>query len=312
MGIYDREYYRSERSSFLGSLNRQGQVWKTLIAINVVTFIIQMATREPVHDAPWRHGFSGGWFTNLFILDSNAVLHGQVWRLITCAFLHSTDGWQHIVFNMLVLWWAGSEVESIYGAREFTAIYLTAAVASSAVYVAAQCLTLPPEFRVPALGASGAIMAIFTIYALHYPTRTIYFFGIIPMPMMLLLILYIANDAFGFFGGSREPVAFAAHLGGAAFGFIYFRAQWRIVNLWPANWNLHFGRSQPRLRVYRDDEIPPRTSRPAPVGPEPENQLEAELDDVLAKVARLGKSSLTAREQQILQRASEIYRNRRK
>ena len=29
MGIYDREYYRDERHSFLGSLNRQGQVWKS-------------------------------------------------------------------------------------------------------------------------------------------------------------------------------------------------------------------------------------------------------------------------------------------
>jgi hypothetical protein len=33
---------------------------------------------------------------------------------------------------------------------------------------------------------------------------------------------------------------------------------------------------------------------------------------VLEKVARQGKSSLTEREQEVLMRASEIYRNRRK
>jgi len=49
-----------------------------------------------------------------------------------------------------------------------------------------------------------------------------------------------------------------------------------------------------------------------PAGPVPDSQLEAELDAVLEKVARHGKSSLSERELQILMRASEIYRNRRK
>jgi DNA-binding CsgD family transcriptional regulator len=44
----------------------------------------------------------------------------------------------------------------------------------------------------------------------------------------------------------------------------------------------------------------------------PDSELEAELDSVLEKVSRFGKSSLTEREQQILLRASEIYRNKRK
>jgi membrane associated rhomboid family serine protease len=253
----------------------------------------------------------------LFWLNTDAILHGQVWRLITSAFLHSTGGWQHIVFNMILLWWAGSEVETIYGAREFTAIYLTGAAISGVVYVAWQSLSSPPELHVPALGASGAIMAIFTIFALHYPTRTIYFFGIIPMPMMLLLVLYVAQDAFGLVGGQHQPIAFAAHLGGAAFGFLYFKAQWRLVNLWPTNWSFKISRPGPKLRVYRGEpyrEPPPR--EPAPVAPAPrsapESELEAELDAVLEKVARHGKSSLTEREQQVLMRASEIYRNRRK
>ena len=46
MGIYDREYYRDPRSSFLGSLNRQGQVWKTLILVNGAVFILQLMTAQ--------------------------------------------------------------------------------------------------------------------------------------------------------------------------------------------------------------------------------------------------------------------------
>jgi hypothetical protein len=68
--------------------------------------------------------------------------------------------------------------------------------------------------------------------------------------------------------------------------------------------------------VYREEPIrkpPPEPARAAPaLRPVPEPDLETELDAVLEKVARDGKSSLTEREQQILMRASEIYRNRRK
>ena len=64
MGIYDREYYRDERSSFLGSLNRQGHVWKTLILINVVAFICQLASA--------RHGIDGP-VTTWFEIDTQAI-----------------------------------------------------------------------------------------------------------------------------------------------------------------------------------------------------------------------------------------------
>src|SRR5262249_46652982 len=52
-----------------------------------------------------------GGFTSAFVLDPEAILHGQVWRLLTYAFLHDTFSIWHIVFNMLFLWWFGSEVE---------------------------------------------------------------------------------------------------------------------------------------------------------------------------------------------------------
>jgi hypothetical protein len=42
-----------------------------------------------------------------------------------------------------------------------------------------------------------------------------------------------------------------------------------------------------------------------------DEQLEAKLDAVLEKVARFGKQSLTDSENQILMRASEIYKRKR-
>jgi membrane associated rhomboid family serine protease len=308
MGIYDREYYRDERSSFLGSLNRQGQAWKTLVGINVFVFVLQLATAT--------HGGVNGGITDWLTVDTNAILHGEVWRLLTGAFAHAGH-WQHIAVNMLMLWWFGSEVEGIYGAREFTWFYLCAAVVANAAYVAVQVLAGPVAVRVPALGASGAVTAVMVLFALHFPNRLIYVFGIIPVPALLLVGIYVVLDAFGALGfqpGSNT--AFTVHLGGAAFGFLYYKLHWRISGLLPTNWSLNFGRSRPRLRVYRAEprSEPYREPVPAaaPSRPVPEGNLESELDAVLEKVARQGKSSLTEREHQILMRASEIYRNRRK
>jgi hypothetical protein len=74
------------------------------------------------------------------------------------------------------------------------------------------------------------------------------------------------------------------------------------------------------LRVYkpRRDEAAVGTAAagPRPVastGPDRsvDEQLEAKLDHVLEKVSRYGRDSLTPDEQEILKRASEIYKRRR-
>jgi membrane associated rhomboid family serine protease len=306
MGIYDREYYRDERSSFLGSLNRQGQVWKGLVLANVVMFLAQLILATG--------GGVNGPFTDWLKIDTQAILHGEVWRLLTGAFLHSS-GWEHIFFNMLGLWLFGSEVEGIYGPREFLAFYLTAAVAASAIFVGADALV--GTGHATGLGASGAVTAVLVLFAMHFPNRQIYIFGIFPVPALILVAIYVLWDAFGALGHRPgEHVAFTAHLGGAAFGFLYYKLHWRIMNLWPSHWSFNVTRSRPKLRVYRGEPVPepepepiaaPKAARPAA-----EPNLEAELDAVLAKVAQQGKSSLSEREHQILMRASEIYRNRRK
>src|SRR5262245_30337194 len=118
MGIYDRDYYRREGPSFLGSLTERGRICKWLIAVNVVFFLVQLATVERLPVINQRIG--DGPFTKSLYLDPDRVVkHGEVWRLLTSAFLHSTANPWHIIINMLVLWWAGTEVEERYGPKEF-------------------------------------------------------------------------------------------------------------------------------------------------------------------------------------------------
>jgi membrane associated rhomboid family serine protease len=319
MGIYDREYYRSDGPSFLGSLADSGKICKWLIAVNVLLFVIQTVTRQQPRvewddDGAPRFQAPEDPVTKALDLNTEEVVyHGQVWRLLTAAFLHG--GFLHILFNMLFLWWFGHDLEDIYGSREFLAFYIAGALVSSLSYVGWQLVT---GDRTQALGASGAVMAVMVLFAMHYPHHKILMFWVLPVSIWFFVLFKVLQDAYVFLSGQLTMVGVTAHLGGAAFGFIYYKREWRVLNA--LSWLPSFSslrrqvRPRPRLRLYQEDVVDadvepvPTTSAPASAVDE---QLEAQLDAVLAKVARSGKESLTENERQILLRASEIYKRRR-
>jgi membrane associated rhomboid family serine protease len=305
MGIYDREYYRREGPSFLGSISEHGKVCKALILINVACFVVQLLT-EP------RGSEQGlGSFTSWFDLNAELVLQGQVWRLLTYAFLHDPGGgglpW-HIIFNMLCLWWFGTDVEDHYGPREFLWIYLVSALLGGVAFVLAHLAGMEGNL---CIGASGAVTAIMVLCACHNPTRMIIVF-IIPVPIWLFVVLSVGWDAWRFLQhdpGTRTAVT--VHLGGALFAFVYYKRNWRVLSGWSSfrTWQRQLFR--PRLRVYREEPREPVHVAAPPTGREVDEQLEAKLDAVLEKVARFGQSSLNDSERQILMRASEVYKRRR-
>jgi membrane associated rhomboid family serine protease len=325
MGIYDREYYRRDGPRFLDSFHLRGQVCNWLILLNVAVYIIQLVTRIPVRD-DWGNiqFWLAGPFTDALRLDVDKVLEGQVWRLLTYAFVHdpgvlgSGGGFfWHIVFNMWFLWMFGRDLEELYGPREFLSFYLVAAVLGGLAFMGAGLLTGQKY----CIGASGAVTAVMVLGALHFPNRTILLFFVLPIPLWAFVgfavvqdCLLFADQASGGREALRSRVAVSVHLGGAAFALLYYRLHWRLSGFWARVGAWRAQRARPRLRVYREESSRP----PEPVvaaAPSPtvdvDEQLEAKLDAVLEKVARSGQASLTESERQILFRASEIYKRRR-
>ncbi|HYV36942.1 MAG TPA: rhomboid family intramembrane serine protease [Gemmataceae bacterium] len=301
MGIYDRDYYRRTGPRYLDALGLSGSACKWLIIINVVAFVLQILSRAPKHPL--------GTVTEWFELRPDLVLHGEVWRLLTYAFLHDPGMWQHIVFNMLFLWWFGSDVEAVYGTKEFLAFYLVSALLGGVGY---EFWAMANGDITPCLGASGAVTAVMVLCACHFPRKVILLFFIIPVPIWLFVVFQVAQDAFVFLGRRETTTAVTVHLAGAAFGFAYFKMQWRLTSLLPSIRAWRAQRSRPRLRVVRPDDD---SGEAVPVGAPPsspmDEQLEAKVDAVLEKVARTGQASLTDHERQILMRASELYKRRR-
>jgi len=243
-----------------------------------------------------------------FDLDANKVLHGEVWRLLTYAFLHS-PGITHILFNMLFLWWFGSDVEDLYGPKEFLAIYLTSAVVGGVGFTLTEVAGLGDN--VPCIGASGAVTAVLVICALHYPTRMILLFMLLPVPIWAFVVFQVGRDFLAFITHSSNGIAVTVHLGGAAFGYFYHQRQWRLLSLFAGFRGWQRQRSRPRLRVYHEDAPQPVSVAAPPSAPDVDEHLEAKMDAVLEKVKRSGMNSLTEGERQILVRASEVFKRRR-
>jgi len=154
----------------------------------------------------------------------NSAIRGmQVWRFVTCEFLHASPG--HLFFNMLWLYFLGPLVEGWLGKRRYLAFYLIGGVAAGALQ-----FVLGPNSTIPNVGASGAIAAVLGAYIVLYPRARIltavFFFlvTVIELPATVVLGLWFVLQLFqgvsGLAAQVNSGVAYWAHVGGFGFGAV--------------------------------------------------------------------------------------------
>lgn len=181
---------RAPRTITGGAISmRAGAVSMGLLGINVVAFLLQMATEGNVNSV-----------FQLGAMQGFAVAEGDYWRLFTAAFLHA--GILHIAFNMYALYLFGPFVERSLGTTRFVVAYVTMAVASS-VFV--YWLTEP---QVATIGASGAVFGLFGL-ALVLLIRT-------RQDVRGLLVLLVINA----FISLQGNISWQGHLGGFVTGVL--------------------------------------------------------------------------------------------
>jgi membrane associated rhomboid family serine protease len=304
MGIYDREYYRGEprgRGWFAGV----APVCKTIIVINAIVFLFeQLAQLDPALVDKYFAASPGGTLRNY-----------QLWQLLTATFFHA-DIW-HILANMWFLWMVGREMEALYGSRDFLAFYLAAAIVSTLVWVVTAAFAPQSQFMV---GASGAVMAVVMLFTLYFPKREILFI-VVPMPMWVLLVIYLLYPLLFVLNGSATNIAISSHLAGAGFAFLFKQFDLRFSRLFSRRVfkpRVRISTPVPRETTRSRAPNPARTSasvggsaKSAAVSVIPEEQLDARLDEVLAKIAREGRAGLSEEELRVLQEASRRARIRR-
>lgn len=138
------------------------------------------------------------------------------WQLLSYGFLHGDV--THIVFNMLMLWMFGRELEVLMGARRFLIYYLTCVVGAGIVQLIVAGLQ---GGGYPTIGASGGVFGILLAFGMAFPNRTILLL-IPPIPMKAKYLVVLAGLMELYFGvsGARPGIANFAHLGGMLFGFL--------------------------------------------------------------------------------------------
>ena len=325
MGIQDRDYYRDDEPTWWANAARARITYGLMLLIAAV-FVVQVVGS----DRPGRGGrddalLLGG------LYDLESTLRGQVWRPVTSFFVHRRDSLLVVGLALWAFYYFGSRVEAKYGSPEYAA-YLAATVAVVAAAKLAAGLAGVEAGR-QTYGSLPLLCSVLTLFVCVSP-RSQLFLGFNVPTVVLTLVPFGFTLGLELEGG---PVAsgLVALPVAVAWSLLYHRLDPRLSRRLGLDRLLGVAGSArgPRLKVARTPVETPRErdvatdqaardilsaySRPAAPAPAPatpvalDEQLEAKLDQVLEKVSRSGKDSLTGDEQNILRRASELYKQRR-
>jgi rhomboid family protein len=227
-----------------------------------------------------------GAILNYAMFDSAQVWHGQIWRLLTYAFIHPPNGYALLWFaiEMYMLFFFGREVERFIGQRAYLWLY------ALLLFAPAMILTLWGLTMRTGIAGSGALhFAVFTAFVTLYPN--VQFFLRIPAKWVFAILAAIGTlSALAAHDWSDLVVLWTSI--GVAFSFIEFRGAGPEL-IWLENLK---SRMRPKPKLYVVQKSSARRM------PEPED-VYSSIDPILDKISKSGMSSLTENERKILDRA---------
>jgi membrane associated rhomboid family serine protease len=191
---------REEAARFVaGMRGRFPPVTSALIAACVVLYAVA---------ALWGGGSMAPVALQMGANSAEAVRQGQVWRLLTSAFLHGSI--MHILFNMIALQSFGGFLEAVLGWRRYLVLYGLAALGGAL----ASALVMKVHVS---LGASGAIWGLMLGGFALTRSRA----GVLPARIAAQLRRRLAgvlvlNVLLSFVPG----IDFSAHFGGGLVGYL--------------------------------------------------------------------------------------------
>ncbi len=224
---------------------------------------------------------------------------GFIWQLFTYMFIHGGLG--HIFWNMFVLWMFGSEIESVWGKKEFYKYFFITGIGSGII-----TLLFSLNSTIPVVGASGAIYAVLVAFALMFPDREIYLYFLFPIKAKYFVLIMGVITFFSSFNRGASQISHLTHLGGLLIGYLYIRKFRGMSAI-----QLHFPKirfpkmKSPFKNIIRKVEknAPPPIKR----NYETDQTLREELDRLLDKINISGYDSLSESERKTLILAGEYF-----
>ena len=245
-----------------------------VMALSVGAYAAQLIVELLMMDHP-----SKDVFKQWLALDASTVQLGHWWKFLSFGLLHPTPF--HLIANMVILYFAGRELEQIVGPRHFLAIYGLGNLVGGVLHF----LAMKGQVL---MGVSAGVAAVVVAYTTILPELeiTVNLFFVIPLRLRAKYLAYalFAVSALCWWTLTALEMGPAGMIAGALFAWVYVK-QLGYGNPLPIQRYI-FERRQRAARLERMNA---------------EQFLVTEMDPILEKIAQHGMKSLTRAEKKILE-----------
>lgn len=191
-------------------------ITEKLIAVNVLVFILYFLFTTLAFLFNFSSDFLLEWF--VFPKEPEEYIF-KPWTIITYAFFHS--GIWHILSNMLILYFSGIYFLNYFSPKKLLNFYFLGAIFGALVYMLSY--NLFPAFagvgRSYLLGASAAVMSVLVGISTHIPHMRVRLLLLGSIKIWWIAAFLVILDVIQI--PVSNPGGHLAHLGGAAFGYVY-------------------------------------------------------------------------------------------
>jgi membrane associated rhomboid family serine protease len=241
-----------------------------------------------------------GAMIDLLTYSSTAVSHGQVWRLVTYAFVAAPSVW--FLLEMLMLWYFGKEVENGLGWKRFAILYAGLILIGPMLLQAFGYAGRPQSYA----GAQEINFAIFASFTAMHPCAR-FFFGVaarwVFLGLLAISILQLLAD--------HQVAKIVVLLATSSLAILLLRKAGFTEALFESgfSWRLPWKKSAKSGFAVMDGGLSAsgRTAKgkgEAAAGTSGDTfNPEQQLDILLEKIARKGINSLDASEREALEKA---------
>ena len=156
---------------------------RVIVIGNVAVYVLMLLTQANDANA-----------LSFLTFNLNALLHGEVWRLVTFVFVPAYSSPFALLISLYFYYWIGSTLERQWGTAKFNLYYISGALLTVLGVVLASLITGNPYLT--AAGTGYVNLSMFFAFAFLFPDTTVLLFFILPVKMEWLAYLDGALFAF--------------------------------------------------------------------------------------------------------------------
>ena len=156
---------------------------RVIVIGNVAVYVLMLLTQANDANA-----------LSFLTFNLNALLHGEVWRLVTFVFVPAYSSPFALLISLYFYYWIGSTLERQWGTAKFNLYYISGALLTVLGVVLASLITGNPYLT--AAGTGYVNRSMFFAFAFLFPDTTVLLFFILPVRMKWLAYLDGALFAF--------------------------------------------------------------------------------------------------------------------